>query len=216
MVNNRPANPLLLPDELDALRRVGVLKRFNPGDRLVHIGALSSEVFYLIDGIVKIVVVAETGTESVFGLRTSGEFVGEMSTLNGERRSADVVAVEPTAAVMVSADRFTRYLETLPAVSLALLRMQTRRLNEMTIRSMLGGRSVKARIAQRLLELSTTSERNDVVELTQSDLAQFVDASREWTSKALGELRREGAIKTARGRVIILDSMRLRAALLDN
>lgn len=81
---------------------------------------------------------------------------------------------------------------------------------------MLGGRSVKARIAQRLLELSTRSEHPGVVELTQSDLAQFIDASREWTSKALGELRREGVIETARGRLIILDELALRDALMDS
>lgn len=211
----RPRHPLLLPDELVALRGVGIEKRFLPGDRLVSIGDQSKEVFYVTSGLVKIVVVAETGSESVFGLRAPGVFIGDMATLNNERRSADVVAVEPTVAVMVSANRFIEYLETYPSVSLALLRMQSKRLNEMTQRSMLGGRSVKARIAQRLIELSTRSERDGVVELTQSDLAQFIDASREWTSKALGELRREGAIETARGRIIILDEYTLRDALMD-
>ena len=209
---DRPERPLLLDDELDALRSVGAEKTFKPGDRLVSIGARSSEVFYLIDGLVKIVVIAKTGNESVFGLREPGEFVGEMSTLNNERRSADVVAVEPTIAVIVGADRFIRYLTDFPAVSLALLRMQTRRLNEMTTRSMLGSRSVRARIAQRLIELSAATERSGIVELTQSDLAQYVDASREWTSKALGELRREGTIQTARGRVTIVDPAALQLA----
>jgi CRP/FNR family cyclic AMP-dependent transcriptional regulator len=212
----RPRHPLLLPEELVAFSEVGIEKRFLPGDRLVSIGDQSKEVFYVTAGLVKIVVVSESGTESVFGLRTRGVFIGDMATLNNERRSADVVAVESTTAVMVSADRFTRYLETYPSVALALLRMQSRRLNEMTQRSMLGGRSVKARIAQRLLELSTRSEHPGVVELTQSDLAQFIDASREWTSKALGELRREGAIETARGRVIIVDELTLRDALMDS
>ncbi len=211
----RPQHPLLLDDELAALRDVGIERRFLPGDRLVSIGDVSRELFYVTSGLVKIVVVSEAGTESVFGLRTAGVFVGDMATLNNERRSADVVAVEPTTAVVVSADRFERYLEQYPAVALALLRMQSRRLNEMTQRSMLGGRSVRARIAQRLIELSARSTREGVVELTQSDLAQFIDASREWTSKALGELRREGAIATARGRVTILDEAALRAAIHD-
>ena len=211
----RPSHPLLLDDELRAFRDVGVERRYSPGERLVSIGDVSKEVFYLLTGLVKIVVISETGTESVFGLRTPGVFIGDMATLNNERRSADVVAVEPTTAIMASADRFTRYLETYPSVALALLRMQSRRLNEMTQRSMLGGRSVKARIAQRLLELSTRSSSDGVVVLTQSDLAQFIDASREWTSKALGELRREGAIKTARGRIVILDYDLLRNALIE-
>ena len=213
---DRPTHPLLLPDELHALRDVGIEKRFRAGSRLVSIGARSTEVFYVTSGLVKIVVMAQNGTESVFGLRGHGVFIGDMATLNNERRSADVVAVESTTAVVVPADRFTRYLEDFPTVAIALLRMQSRRLNEMTQRSMLGGRSVKARIAQRLLELSNRTNRAGVVELTQSELASFVDASREWTSKALGELRREGAIETARGRVIIVDEVLLQSALLDS
>lgn len=211
---DRPNHPLLLPEELEAWRAVGVERRFLPGERLVSIGAQSREVFYVTQGLVKIVVVSESGTESVFGLRSPGVFIGDMATLNNERRNADVVAVETTIAVMVTAERFTRFLESFPAVAIAMLRMQSRRLKEMTNRSMLGGRSVKARIAQRLLELAGRSDQANVVMLTQSDLAQFVDASREWTSKALGELRREGAIKTTRGRVIILDEELLRDALL--
>lgn len=213
-MSERPDHPLLLPAELDALRAVGVERRFAPGDRLVSIGAISKEVFYLTSGLVKIVVVAESGTESVFGMRTPGVFIGDLATLNNDRRSADVVAVEPTTALVVTAMRFTRYLEDSPAVAIALLRMQSRRLNEMTQRSMLGGRSVRARIAQRLIELSNGGSTGGVVELTQSDLAQLIDASREWTSKALGELRRDGAIRTARGKIFILDEHLLRDALI--
>jgi len=85
----------------------------------------------------------------------------------------------------------------------------------MAIRAMLGTRSVKARIAQRLLELSdgATEPR---VELTQGELAQYVDASREWTSKALGELRRTGAIRTERGRIVVLDGTALVEASLED
>jgi CRP-like cAMP-binding protein len=209
-VTDSPDRPLLLPDEVEEFRASGVERHFEAGDRLVSIGSESSEVFYLIDGLVKIVVMSTAGTESVFGLRKAGDFIGEMSMLNNERRSADCVAVEPTRAIMMTATRFTSFLERNPAVALALLRMVSRRLNEMTIRAMLGTRSVKARIAQRLLELSDGAPQH-TVELTQGDLAQYIDASREWTSKALGELRREGAIQTARGRVIVLD----RDALLD-
>lgn len=203
-MGDRPDHPLLLPDEIERFRGIGVERRFSPGDRLVSLGSESSEVFYLLDGLVKIAVVSTTGNESVFGLRTGGDFIGEMSMLNDERRSADCIAVEPTRAIMVTAARFTDFIERNPAVALALLRMLSRRLNDMTVRAMLGTHSVKARVAQRLLDL-TEGSTGATVELTQGDLAKYVDASREWTSKALGELRRHGAIRTERGRVVIVD-----------
>lgn len=212
---DRPSHPLLLEHELGELHKMGVVKRFAAGDRLVRLGDASKEVFYLTSGLVKIVVVSESGTESVFGLRSPGVFIGDMATLLNERRSADVVAVEATTAVMVTASRFLNFLEAFPAVTIEMLRMQSRRLNEMGHRSMLGGRSVKARIAQRLLELNDRNDASGTVYLTQADLAQFVDASREWTSKALGELRRDNAIRTARGRIIILDEDLLHDALYD-
>lgn len=215
MADSGPSSHLLDGDELAALRNAGSDKRFRPGDRLVRIGDQSTEVFYLTSGLVKIVVVSELGTESMFGMRSAGVFVGDLATLNNARRSADVVAVETTTAVVVTAARFDRYLEAHPRVTLALLRMQSRRLHEMNERSMLGSRSVKARIAKRLIELSRTGETSGVVALTQTDLANFVDASREWTSKALGELRRQGAIATGRGRVTILDEAALHDALYE-
>jgi len=64
-------------------------------------------------GLVKIVVVSGTGTEPVCGLRSPGVFIGDMATLNDEGRSVDVVAVavEATAAVMMSPGQLTRHLE---------------------------------------------------------------------------------------------------------
>lgn len=202
----RPERPQLMPDELKAFKAAGVVRHFVEGERLVSLGSASSEVFYLLSGVVKIAVVSTTGTESVFGLRTAGDFIGEMSSLNAARRSADVVALEPTTAVVVSATRFGDFVESHPKVAISLLRTQTRRLNEMTIRAMLGTRSVRARVAQRLIDLSGGE---GTVHLTHGDLAQYIDASREWTSKALGELRRQGAIRTERGRVIVLDEQML-------
>jgi len=210
---DRPERPLLLPDELQALRSIGVERSYQPGERLISIGAQSKEVFYTLSGLVKIVVISSSGTESVLGMRTSGEFIGEMSSLNNERRSADVSAIEPTHVVMVTSQRFIDFLQQQPAASLALLRMQSRRLNEMLLRSMLGSRSVRARAAQRLVDLS---DGRGFVELTQNDLAQYIDASREWTSKALGELRKMGAIATARGQVSILDRDALLSACVDD
>jgi len=102
-------------------------------------------------GQAKIVVVPVTGTESVFGLRSPGVFIGDTATLNDERRSVDVVAVGAATAVMKSVGQLTRHLEPYSSVARALLRWQSRHLNEMTQRSLFGGLSVKARIAQRLL-----------------------------------------------------------------
>lgn len=202
---------LLSPSEREALQAIGVVRVYEIGERLVQMGARSQEVFYLLSGVVKIGVVASNGTESVFGRRRPGEFIGEMSALTSERRNADVVAVTATEAIMVTAPRFVAFLEANPKVAIAMLRMQARRLDEMTIRNALGTRSVKARVAQRLLDLSETSASNVVVDITQGELGKYIDASREWTSKALGELRRAGVIDTSRGKVIILR----RDALID-
>ena len=151
----------------------------------------------------------------MFGLRSGGDFIGEMSMLNDEPRSADCVAVEPTRALMVTAARFTDFLERNPAVALALLLMVSRRLNDMTIRAMLGTRSVKASIPRRLLELSDGATEPHV-ELNTSELDQYVDAGREWTSMALGELRRTGATRTERGRIVVLDRTALVEASLED
>jgi CRP-like cAMP-binding protein len=67
-----------------------------------------------------------------------------------------------------------------------------------------------------LVELASLMMRHgggDVFELpmTQSDLAEWIGATRESTARALAQFRRAGLIETCRGRIVVLDVVGLDA-----
>lgn len=203
--------------EIADLRLQSVERTYETGERLISLGAASTEVFYLLEGRVRVATIAATGAERLLGVRSAGAFVGEMSTLNNEPRVADVIADVPCRTIVISQQRFIAFLKSHPDVALSMIRMLAQRLQEMTVRTTIGEVSVRARAAERLLDLASSTPPGQTVELklTQADLATWIDASREWTSRAVGELRDLGAITTARGRITVVDRQALVAATRD-
>ena len=67
-----------------------------PGQQLVEAGSPSREVFFIVEGRVNIVDVSESGREVVFAGLSAGDCFGELAALDGQPRSASVVASHPT------------------------------------------------------------------------------------------------------------------------
>lgn len=68
------------------------------------------------------------GKATELGQVTTGEFVGEMAHINGQPRSADVVAMEPTELVEIPLGTFDQLVFSRPIWSMALLKTLSRRL----------------------------------------------------------------------------------------
>lgn len=169
-----------------------IVRRDSPGDAL----------FILMSGKVKVSYLEDEGGETIIAVLRAGDFFGELSILDGEGRSADVVALEPTDVLILSADDFRMCLANVPGIAVALLRELAGRLRRSTdwIHA-LSSQDVYGRIAQQLLYLSD-SHGTDVpgggrrigLRLTQNDLAGIVGASRESVNKAMGFFKQKGYI----------------------
>lgn len=166
-----------------------IVRRDSPGDAL----------FILVSGKVK---VSYTGDEdeTIIAVLSAGEFFGELSILDGEGRSADVITVEPTEVLILSAADFNQCLATMPTIAPELLRQLAGRLRRATswIRT-LSSQDVYGRIAQQLLFLCQThgvdtpsGGRRIALRLTQHDIAGIVGASRESVNKAMGYFKTKG------------------------
>jgi CRP-like cAMP-binding protein len=159
----------------------------------------------------------DEGREIVLAVRGPGELLGELSTIDGEPRSATGSALGPVEALTVGAEAFVGFLEEYPRVALVLLRTLTRRLREATRRRIeYGAMDTTGRVATRLLELAeqygeaSGDSVRILLPLSQEELAGWVGASREAVSKALGALRARGWIATHRRGITILDPTALR------
>ena len=168
-------------------------------------------MFVIEHGWVLISCTSPEGREIVLGIRGSGEIIGEMSTLDGEARSATAVAIGDVEATITSGATLTRALED-AAAARGLVRILAARLRDADrTRIQFATLDTLGRVAERLLELTVRfgqeTDEGIVVELplSQEQLASWCGASRESTVKALSTLRSLNCITTGRQSVVVHD-----------
>jgi len=202
----------------DDLAALGTWCEYDTGEPLLHQGAPSRDLYVLVDGRVRIVMTTPEGDELLLAVLGPGATVGELSALDGEPRSATVLALEPVRALRVSARSFGQFLLARPQAVVGLLRVLSGRLRAADERRLgLSVAPAEQRLARGLLSLAAEHGRviDDGVRLTallsQADLAAYVGLSREAVNQALRALREDGLVATARRSVTILDLDGLRA-----
>jgi CRP-like cAMP-binding protein len=199
----------LSPEDAADLVRLGNRRVYRKGSVIFSEGDRSEWVAYLVKGSVKASCFSADGRETVMNVVGAGELLGDLSAIDGEPRSASVVAMETSEAVVVQGPDFTRFLEEHPAATVALLRTVTHRLRlSDRRRAEFGSLDVVSRLARLIVELSDLYGVGDGdigVALTQEELAGWTGASREAVVKALRQLRDRGWIETARRRIRIID-----------
>lgn len=97
-------------------------KRFAAGSALVRAGGPGNAFFVILDGRVR--VDTTTGVSEL----GAGEFFGEMALIDGEPRSATVVAVSDVYVMLISRPKFLKVLESEPKIALAIMATLTRRI----------------------------------------------------------------------------------------
>ncbi|MBY8871829.1 Crp/Fnr family transcriptional regulator [Micromonospora sp. PLK6-60] len=207
-------------DEIAELERLGIPVDLAPGTVLFAEGDTTTHAVLIRHGQVKVVSTGPHGQEVVLATRGPGEVVGEMAPLDHRPRSATVVAVTPVQAAIVSDDTFNDFLDTHPRVMRFLLQQVVQRLRDSDHgRVDLATLTVAARVAATLLELAVRSpasahseaEKYMVPDISQTELAGYVGASREAVAKVLRDFRSKGMITTARRAITIDDAAALRA-----
>jgi CRP/FNR family cyclic AMP-dependent transcriptional regulator len=205
----------LAPDDEEALRDVAVARRFRRGDTLLHEHEEPGRVLVILRGRVKASHFHADGREIILGFRGAGDLIGELAALDGRPRAATVQATEPVEALSLPGSGFVDLLTARPGVALTFMRYLVGRLRAAeALRVDQATRNVVGRVAGRLSELcegqATAGGAPPVLGLGQEDLAAWVGASREATSRALQLLRTLDVVETGRRRIVVLDPAALR------
>lgn len=171
------------------------------------------ESFFLIaNGIVKVTRVNDRGQEVILAILGEGDFFGEMALLDGEGRSANIVAVEDTTALVLSRVDFLDILKQYPIIAIHLLQELTQRLR--TSDQQIESLSLSAAEQRISLTLNRLAEemgtiKNGIVTLHhipyQQDIANMAGTSRETVSRTLKKLEKSGVIRRESKTLYILD-----------
>lgn len=172
-----------------------------------------ADTFFLIDeGDIEISVTSPEGRKLSLDILTAPQLFGEIGLFAG-RRTADATALTEAVLRAVRRADLLAAIRTEPDLALVLIDLLCARLR--TVSDKLEERAFQllpARLARRLLHLRDTFAAQDgTIRLSQSDLADFVGASREAVAKIFAQWRQLGWIDLTRGAIYV----RNRAALHD-
>jgi CRP-like cAMP-binding protein len=103
---------------------------YSKGEFIVMEEMEGQQCYFITHGSVKITRSSKEGREVILAILTAGEFFGEMSLLDGEARSANVLALEETKVLALNGNDFMATLEEYPRVSIQLLKELTIRLRK--------------------------------------------------------------------------------------
>jgi CRP/FNR family cyclic AMP-dependent transcriptional regulator len=182
----------LTDEELEQLATRFHAKNFRRENPIIFEEDQEASLFVIAKGRVKISRISDSGDEVTLALLGEGDFFGELSAVDGEVRSANVTAMEDVVLYSVRRQDFLEVLETMPAVSMAMIRELARRLrySDWQIQN-LCTRNAQGRIAASLVHLAQETgkmQRGSVIipKLPyQKDLANIAGTSRETVSRTL-------------------------------
>ncbi len=188
------------PAELEDIANKCIRKSYSPHSSII-LNQEEENSFYIISsGNVIVKSFDTTMREKVLAYLEPGDFFGEMSAIDSELRSADVVAGSNDVEVLVfPQNHFLGILQSYPAVHLALSREFCRRLRLTSSRLSSVSLPASARIAKAMITIANehgkmTKDGLLLPKLTQTEIGKLSDSPRETVNRALSELRDEGLI----------------------
>ena len=180
----------LAPDTLRAIAATGVARNYPKNTILINEGDVGDSLFIVLSGRVKVYSSNPAGREVVIAFHGPGEYVGEMS-LDGARRSASVITVEPTSCAVVNRAHFREFILAHPDFALHLIERLIHRVRVTTgnLKS-LALSDVYGRLVRLLNALAQPVDGKQVVpeKLTQQDIADRIGASRDMIGKLMKDL----------------------------
>lgn len=203
-----------LPAEsIDTLAGMVQLRRYPKGAFIVGQNEVGSTMFLLVAGRVKVSLANTEGKELVLNYLEAPAHFGEMSLVDAQPRSADIIAVTDVEVFALDAKDLSDAIRLQPRLALSLIATLSRRLRQ-TINRLedMAFHDATHRVMRVMLNVATagleTRGAPIIQGMTHYDIATLAGTSRETASRVISQLARE-AVVTTHGRKIVVDLTKL-------
>ena len=201
-LRNVPIFSDLKDSDLNIISDKMISRAYEKGQMILLEESQGETFFIIVSGAVKVTRLSDDGREVILAILGESDFFGEMSLLDGEGRSANIVANEDAEVLTLSRRDFLDCLETYPKIAIALLEELAIRLRKsyQHIESLSLSDS-EHRIAITLIrfaqELGTIKQGDVKISNLpfQQDIANMAGTSRETVSRTLKLLEEKDLIK---------------------
>jgi CRP-like cAMP-binding protein len=201
----------LSEEEIEKLSFSCALVKFQKGDSLIRQGTFSTNVAYLRSGLAK-VHIAGPYHEQIVRIVMAPSYLGLPTTFGDKINQYSVTVIEPAEVCFIDINAF-RYLLKVNhdfsyEITLELCRNELEVFHRCANRTQ---KQLRGKIADVLIELSERIYSSDIfkIPLTQEDLGNLVDSSRESVSRVLTEFEKDGIIRLVRKKVEITNKASL-------
>lgn len=206
----------LSSSERKAIREVMILKNYKTNEPIVNENEEGQTFFIIVSGSVNVVISTGREKKSVLATLQKGEFFGEMGLLDGEPRSASVLAAENCNLLILYRKFFLDIIRRYPDISISMLAEMSRRLRRSNKHiNTLSLMSTYGRIAETLIQIAKEKGRkigNTIIidnKPTHYLIAEMAGTTRETVCRVLSQLQRKNYIQVDRKRLIILNEAKL-------
>src|SRR6266481_9478190 len=206
-------NPMFADLGADELQRISSLchtRHLGVGEALFRKGDPGDALFAVRRGQIRIETGASDGSRLTLNFMGPGELFGEVAVLDGQSRTADATAGEPSELFVLRREDFLSHLEREPKVAIKIIQLLCQRIRWMSERmeeSVL--QPLPIRLARRLCALA--ADFGSEVHISQEQLGVFVGAARESVNRQLQAWRKEAILDLQRGRILLQNMTKLTA-----
>jgi len=192
-------------------------RRFGRGDVVFWQGDPGLTLHLVERGSFAARVTTPMGQSIVVNVFRRNDVFGELALVAPDRRrTATVVALEPSESLELDRRDFEDLSRRLPSFSRLLVTALARRVNDTTEQFLEAvHQPVEVRVARRLALLDEGLGREhhgDWIAIRQEDLAEFASTTRPRVNRVLTELARKKIVELRRGKVRVLDAAALERA----
>jgi len=198
---------------LDQCKRRSV----RPRTVIVSQGGSGRDMFIVATGSLKVSVLSDEGKEISFVVLRKNDYFGELSMIDGRRRSATVTSIEDSELLVLSHSEYQQLLQQHPHTATRLLtRMLSTLASRLRATDELYQDSVFLDVAGRLAKFLLNTSIEDSasgpgkrlmdIQLSQYELGTLVNASRESVNKQLRDWEGQGIVEVHKGKVTLLNT----------
>ena len=210
ILKNVPLFATITDEQLEKIAPFMMEKKYTKDTMIVLENESSDSLYIIKEGSVKVARYSEDGGEVILTILNDDDFFGEMSLVDGEPRSANVIALEKTIVYVLNRYDLMELIKKCPSIAIAMLEEMVARLrkSDKYIKG-LSLSNAETRVGNTLFNLSEQmgSIKNGEVTidkmLYQQDIANMSGTTRETVSRML-KLLEDKKIIEKNGRVVII------------
>jgi len=203
----------LTASQMSHLSKTVVKQRFKRGELIIEQGRISGALFIILSGRARVIMSDRCAKEVILNTLGQGDYIGEMSLIDGKAHSASVKTEVQTDVLVLSHAEFVRCLAENQTIAVWIMKGLVQRLRQSSDKVIsLALMDVYGRVAKVLMDAAQPRGDQGLLicdKMTRQDIAKMVGASREMVSRVMRDFEDQGFINPQEDGSIVLNERRL-------